>query len=190
MRILIAGILGAIAMFVWTAIAHTVTPLGHIGLRQIPDEGPAIAAMQGAIGDHDGLYAFPWVNPADSKAMQNYAEKTKTSASGLLLYHAPGATNDMVRPMVYEFVKELIEALIAAFLAGLAGMASYGGRVAFVTLIGVAAGISTNASYWIWYRFPCDYTLAYIAITLIGYFVAGLVIAAIVRKKEAAAPAA
>ncbi|HUJ04012.1 MAG TPA: hypothetical protein VLW75_10265 [Rhizomicrobium sp.] len=187
MRILIAGILGAIAMFVWTSIAHVATPLGHIGFSQIPNEVPVVEAMERAIGDHDGLYFFPWVDPSDSRAMQNYAEKTKNSASGFIIYHAPGASNDMMKPMIYEFAKELIEALIAAFLVGVAGSAGYAGRVGFVTLVGVTAAISTNASYWIWYKFPCDYTLAYMAITLIGYFVAALVIAAIVRTRQAPA---
>jgi hypothetical protein len=37
-RVLLAGILGGIAMFVWTTIAHMVLPLGEAGFREIPDE--------------------------------------------------------------------------------------------------------------------------------------------------------
>ena len=38
-RVLLAGILGGIAMFVWTAIAHMfIAPLGEAGVREIPNE--------------------------------------------------------------------------------------------------------------------------------------------------------
>lgn len=185
MRIVLAGILGAVAMFVWTSLAHMATPLGNMGLSQIPNEAPLTAEMQRVIGDKDGLYIYPWVDPKDANAMKDYAAKLAHSASGLLLYHAPGASGDMTMALVYEFVKEFVEALIAAFLLGWAGIASYLGRAGFVTLVGVSASISTNASYWIWYKFPCSYTLAYIAITLIGYLVAGLVMAAIVKPAAA-----
>ena len=33
MKILLAGILGGIAMFIWTSIAHLAFPLGEAGLR-------------------------------------------------------------------------------------------------------------------------------------------------------------
>lgn len=186
MRIVLAGILGAIAMFVWTSIAHMATPLGYMGLRQIPNEAPVIAAMQRSIGDHSGLYIFPWTDPKDPKMMEKYAKIMPVSPSGLLLYRPPSGATGMTKELVYEFGKELIEALIAAFLLGWAGIAGYLGRAGFVTLVGVGASISTNVSDWIWYKFPCDYTLAAIAITLIGYFAAGLVMAAVVKPRSAA----
>ena len=41
MRIFLAGLLGAIAMFVWTSIAHVATPLATIGISKIQNE-PAV----------------------------------------------------------------------------------------------------------------------------------------------------
>jgi len=183
MRILIAGILGGIAMFAWTSVAHMATPLGDTGFSQIQNEAPVLAAMQKSIGDKSGLYFFPWMDRKAPDAMTKYAEVLKTNPSGILLYHPPGANTDMTGPLIYEFAKELFEALIAAFLLGWAAIAGFAARTGFVTLIGVGAAISTNASYWIWYRFPSDYTLAQIAIPLIGYVVAGAVIALVLPKK-------
>ena len=93
MRILIAAILGAVAMFVWTAIAHMATPLGRTGISQIPDEAPVLSAMQQSIGDKGGLYFFPWVDMNDPKAMEKAADAEKTSPHGLLLYHAAPITS-------------------------------------------------------------------------------------------------
>ena len=38
-RILLAGVLGAIAMFIWSFIGHDLLPLGEAGIRELPDEG-------------------------------------------------------------------------------------------------------------------------------------------------------
>ena len=59
MRILIAGILGGIAMFIWTSIAHMVLPLGEAGIREIPNESTVIAALQSSMGDKTGPTFFP-----------------------------------------------------------------------------------------------------------------------------------
>ncbi len=59
MRILLAGILGGIVMFVWTSIAHMALPLGEAGINEIPNESAVLGAMQSSIGDKTGLYIFP-----------------------------------------------------------------------------------------------------------------------------------
>ena len=59
MRILFAAILGAIAMFLWTFIAHMALPLGEAGIREIPNEQAVTAAMQANMGDQPGLFIFP-----------------------------------------------------------------------------------------------------------------------------------
>jgi hypothetical protein len=178
MRVIIAGILGGIAMFIWTSIAHVALPLGQIGFSQMPNEAAVLTAMHASNGDKDGLYFFPWVDPKDPQMMQKSAAAIKANPSGLLLYHPPGhGMTDMVAPMIEEFVKELILALIAAFLVSFAAVATYFGRVGFVTLIGVFGTLTTNASYWIWFGFPASYTIAAFVTDIVGAFVAGLVIA-------------
>jgi len=182
-RTLIAGVAGGVVMFVWTTIAHIFLPLGHTGISQIPNEAPVIAAMQSAMGDKPGLYFFPWVDPTDPNAPKDYMEKAKTSPSGFIIYHPPmtNAGGGLPIEPLAEFFKELIQTLIAAVLLSLTVLASYLSRVAFVTAIGVSAGIATNVSNLIWYRFPLDYTLSFVTIEIVGAFVAGLAIAAIIR---------
>jgi len=177
-RVLIAGILGGIAMYIWSTLAHVVLPLGQVGLSQMPNEAAVLAAAQASNGEKDGLYFFPWVDPKDPQMMQKMDAAIKTNPSGLMLYHPPGhGMTEMAGPMIMEFLKEVLQALIAAFLVSLAAVRTYFGRVGFVTLIGVAAAITTNISYWMWYGFPADYTLAAVAIELVDYIAASLAIA-------------
>lgn len=183
MRVLIAGILGGIAMFVWTGLAHMATPLATIGISQMSHEDVVLNAMAEGVGSQSGLYFFPWVDPSDPRMMEKEAALTKVKPTGILIYHPPGRSTDMTRPLIHEFIKELAQSLIAAFLLSLTFMAGYFARAGFVTLIGVFAALGTDVSYLIWYGFPLNYTLANIAIGLVGAVVAGLVIAAIVKPR-------
>ncbi|HEX3810567.1 MAG TPA: hypothetical protein VHW02_12815 [Rhizomicrobium sp.] len=187
MRLLLAALAGAIAMFVWTSIAHIATPLGYTGFSQIPNEAAVLSAAQSAIGGEPGLYFFPWVDPKDPKAMEKMQALGKTNPSGLLLYRpADQQTGTEMMPMlIKEFAKQFVEALIAAFLLSLTVLGGYISRAGFVALMGVATAIATNASYWIWYSFPFDYTLAQMITEFVGMAVAGLAIAAIVRPRRA-----
>ena|ERR1700731_3969215 len=185
MRIVIAGLVGGIAMFVWSSIAHIALPLGQIGFSSIPNEKPVISAMQDSIGSHSGLYFFPWTDMKSSDAMAQAEAKLKVSPSGLLVYHPPGTRGMTAQMLIVEFLKEVVVSLIAAFLLAQTVLAAYMTRVGFVTLTGVAAGLTTNVSYWNWYGFPTDYTVAYAAIKIVGYLAAGLAIAAVMRRKSA-----
>src|SRR5579872_2348251 len=58
-KVLLAGLLGAIAMFVWTFLAHQILPLGEAGVKEIPNEAPVLSAMRSSIGNASGFYLFP-----------------------------------------------------------------------------------------------------------------------------------
>jgi hypothetical protein len=179
MRILIAGLLGAIAMFVWTSVAHLATPLAYIGFSAIPNEAPVLSAMESSIGAKPGLYFYPWANPRDPHAMDTASRLERTHGHGLLLYHpANTALDDNMAPMlVGEFLKQFVQALIAAFIVSLMVGASFLRRWGAVVLIGVSAAIATNVSYWNWYSFPLDYTLAAVFTEIVSALFAGLAIA-------------
>ena len=177
MRILIAGLLGAIAMFVWTAIAHMATPLATIGISKMQNEHAVLATMPNGIGAKSGLYFYPWVDPKDPHMEQTATALMKVNPHGFIVYHPAGTKYDMTPLMIHEFAKELAQSLIAAFLLSLTMIAGYLGRVGFVTLIGVFGALGTDASYLIWYGFPCSYTLAQMTIEIVAALAAGLVIA-------------
>jgi len=183
MRIIIAGLLGAVALFVWMSVAHMFTPLGYIGFSKLPNEPAVLAALKDGGATHSAFYFFPWVDPKDPKLMEKSTELMKSNPSGLMVFQPAGASTDMTPMMVKEFVKELAQTLIAAFLLSLTMLGSYLGRVGFVALVGVFAMLGSDASYWIWYGFPLNYTLASMLMQLVGAIVAGLVVAAVVKPR-------
>lgn len=177
MRILIAALLGAIAMFVWTSIAHIATPLGTTGFSQIPNETVVMDAMKGAMTG-PGLYFYPWFDQKDPDAMSKSARLQKTEPHGLLIYNPPGVNvdGDMTGQLIKEFAKQFVEALIAAWIVSMIA-GGFGLRWSAVIGIYIATSIATNVSYWNWYHFPLDYTLAQIIVELVSGIVAGAAIA-------------
>ncbi len=180
-RVLLSALLGALAMFVWSSIAHVLLPLGETGFKEIPVEANLISAMRTGLGDSSGLYLFPGLGlgPHPSSAQKNaalaeYDKKLANSPSGLLLYHPPGEKSMTASRMVAEFLKEFALSLLVVLVLWQTGVKGYMARVGVFALIGLAAAISTNISYWNWYGFPLDFTLAAMSTSWIGFTVAGL----------------
>ena len=184
MRILIAGVLGAIAMFIWATVAHTLTPLAGTGLKALPNEAAMTATLQQNLGDRRGLYFFPFAPGSDAKAMAAQEAKMKTAPSGLLVYNPPGTPGLTTRQLVAEFIFELCESLITALLLTLA--VGFLPRLGVASLVGVVAAMATNFSYWNWYGFSLDYTLAAAFMELMKFVVAGAVIALILGWRRGA----
>jgi Periviscerokinin family len=192
-RVLLAGVLGGIAMFIWSSIAHVALPLGRTGIREIPNEQVVLSGMQAQLGGTSGLYAFPGMglgpNPTreeENAAMQQYEQKLAANPSGILIYHPPGAKSLTPGQLITECLTELAEALLLAWLLAQTTLATFASRMGFVVMAAIMATITTNIPYWNWYGFPASYTTAYISIEFVGYLLAGAVVAAMLKMKAAA----
>jgi hypothetical protein len=77
-KIFLAGLLGAIAMFAWTSIAHMALPLGEAGVQNTMDDEALLAAMKANVKDKDGLYTYPsmGLGPDATHAQMSEAMKT------------------------------------------------------------------------------------------------------------------
>jgi hypothetical protein len=144
------------------------------------------------ISDQAGLYLFPGMGVGDNptkeqeeEAMKNYEGKLAKNPSGLLLYYPAGS-----RPMVMgkwltvEFLKQLLVSILAVFLLAQTRIATYGGRVGFVFVVGIVAAVTTNVSYWNWYGFPGAYTVPYMTIEIVGFIFAGLAAALVCKSQK------
>ncbi len=194
MKILLAGILGGIVMFIWTSIAHMALPLGEAGIREIPNEAALLSEMQNNMGEQTGLYIFPGpgigknaTRQEKTEAMKHVGEKMAANPSGILMYHAPGRPFTLGKWLGVEFGKELLEAILVLFLLAQTRIGSFAGRIGFVLVAGILAAISTNVSYWNWYGFPCVYTASYMLIQIVGFLLVGIVAALVLPKRTPAA---
>jgi hypothetical protein len=185
MRILLAALAGAVAMFFWSFIAHMATPLATVGFSKMANEPAALQSLTADnVGAKPGLFIFPWTDPKDPKMMEKYQTLAKTHPTGMLLYRPVGQqmSGDMGPMLIKEFFKQFAQALIAAWIVSMI-VAGFVTRVGIVTAIGLSAGIATNVSYWNWYGYPGDYTIAQIIMEVVGALVAGLAIASVLPRR-------
>ncbi len=192
-RIILAGLLGGIAMFIWTSLAHMFLPLGEAGIHELPNEPAVLSALQTNLGEQRGLYIFPGpgLGPNATRAEKNEAmkhmnEKLANNPSGFLIYHPAGRSLQMGRLLGTEFATELLESILVVLLLAQTRLTTLAGRVSFVTVAGILAAVATNVSYWNWYGFPKRYTAAYMLIQVVGFFLIGIVAALMLPKTRSA----
>jgi len=192
MRAFLAAILGGIAMFIWSFVAHDLLPLGETGIREFKNEASMLDVLKTNLGDASGLYHFPGhkagpnaTRQEKSDAMKRAMEKAASGPSGMLIYH-PTREFTFGKLLGIEFATELLEAILVVFLLTQTRIESFGGRVGFVLTAGILAAITTNIPYWNWYGFPSSYTVAYMSIEIIGFLCVGLIAALVLRNRSPA----
>jgi hypothetical protein len=182
MRVLLAGVVGGVVMFIWATVAHIATPLATAGLKPMPQEASTVAGLRAALGDTPGLYFFPYLEGSGSKAMADQQAKSQLGPTGLLAYQAPGSPAMMPRQLAVELLLEIVESILAALVIAAAG--DIPRRIGVAVAIGVIAAVSTNASYWNWYGFSMEYTLANAFTELMKYVFAGVAIIAVMAWRD------
>ena len=192
-RIFLAAVLGAIAMFFWTFVAHELLPLGEAGVQNTMNDDALLTTLKSTVNDKDGFYIYPSMglgpdatHAQRNEAMKSFVAKMEKNPSGFFIYHPAGSRPmNMGKFLTVEFVTELVEAFLAVWLLAQTRIVTFGGRLWFVTATGIIAAIATNVSYWNWWGFPGNYTAAYIFIQVVGFFLVGVVAALMFRRVTA-----
>lgn len=194
MKLILAALLAALAIFLWEFVAHMFTPLGEAGLSYLPSPDVVSSSMQSAIGAKAGIYIFPTGGlTAESsreeqhQAMERMNEEMKTKPSGLLVYKPAGTEFNFGKSLAVQFITDLAKAVLLIALLSHTRLVSFWKRVGFVVLAGLLAAIVTNIPYWNWYGFNGTFTISQILTEIIGFFCAGLVIAGFYKPAAVAA---
>lgn len=180
MRIVIAGVIGGIVMFVWGAVAHMVLPIGEMGFR-MPSEQQVVLDAVAQTASGEGVYMYPTIAPekmSDKAAMQAFAEDSKGKPYALVIWQPGG--NPANQSMVPNLVKQFLTVVAAALVLGWAMVAAGGGfgrRVLLAGAFGLFAWISLGVPMWNWYMFPTQFTLGMLIDQIVGWLLAGAAMA-------------
>lgn len=187
-RLALAGLLGGIVMFVWSAFSHMVLPLGEMGFSSLPNEDSIVTVLKQGVSQ-SGMYFFPGMDMSRKMTKEEedaWTAKYKAGPVGMLIYQPTGEEPMAARYMIVELLSDIVAALFAAWIVGrLVG--AYFARVIATAIFGLLAWLSLSVSYWNWYKFPGAYILGEGIDQVVGWFVAGIVIALIVKRPRAQA---
>ena len=184
MREIIAGIIGGIVMFAWGAVAHMFLGVGEAGVQSLPNEDAMVACMKANI-PNAGLYFVPGMDMTRSPTNEEYAawsQKYETGPNVFLVYRPTGIAPMSPRQLGFELLSNILAAIVGAFMLSWT-VPSFGKRVGLAAMIGLAAWLSVNVSYWDWYRFPANFVGSELIEQFIGWGLSGAAIALILKPR-------
>ncbi|MEO7917297.1 MAG: hypothetical protein ABIR16_06600 [Dokdonella sp.] len=179
MRIFIAALLGAIIYFVWGMAAHTVLPIGEMGMKSPANEDVVIQAI--ATGTPEaGIYMLPWYDPAkmgDEAIETAWEAKAKANRFTYMVVADPQENPlSMTSNLIKQFITGLLGALIVAWMLA-ATPWGFGTRVLGSTGMGVFGWLVNTVPVTVWYQFPTAYLTGALIEQVVGWLLAGLGIA-------------
>lgn len=189
-RVILAGLLGGIVIFLWGAVAHMVLDIGQMSLRMPPEaaQQDALASLRDNLAE-EGVYLLPMLPKEqweDAAAQAAFSEEAARLPYAFVAFQPRGI--DVNEQMPLLLARQGATNILAALLAALVVSATAAGfftRWLLVGTMGLFAWLTISVPYWNWYRFPVDFTLANLIEQVAGWLLAGIVIAWLVRPRSA-----
>ncbi len=180
MRIVIAGLVGGLVMFLWGAVSHMLVPIGEMGMQVPTQQASAIAAL-GASTQGPGVYMYPSPPKDDWKdeaKMAAFAESARGQPYAFVVYQPGGnPVNDSMAPsLLRQWGSDTLAALVAAWILAL-GAFGFGKRVLIAAALGSFAWLAISVPQWNWYQFPLDFTVGSLLGQVIGWTASGAAMA-------------
>jgi hypothetical protein len=159
--VIVAALVAAVVMFAWSAVFH-VALWPESSMIDLSVNQAAVDAIRNATGGRSGVH---WTQGV------------------FLVTHVDTSPEENMGPMMaQEFGATFVGALFLVLgLGALRPRSAMNGGLVGGTL-GFAAAASTLLSETIWYGFPISWTALNTIDLTVGWFLAGLVIAALMRK--------
>lgn len=184
LRLLAAGVLAGVVMFLWGAVSHVALQLGDAGMENLPADSVIVPVLKENV-PRAGFYYFPTMDEdGGDAAYAEFERKHAEGPRGVLVFHPEGA----VAMSPWQLGKELLTNVATCLLAGILlwcaadRLGSYAKRVAFVAVLGLLTWLAVDVPYWNWYGFPETFTLAQLPDSVIGFALAGCVLGALVKR--------
>jgi hypothetical protein len=182
-RVLLAGLLAGIVLYVWESVAHLALPLGELGIRGLDHEAAMLTAIKANV-TQDGFYFFPNPFPPGGTAeQQKQVEQLMLAGpSGIMIVHPNGDPGLTAPRLALQALFDILSMLLAAIvLAQAVALKGFGSRVGLVAMLAAFPTLRTELPQWNWYGFPALYTTAQFALHLVGFILGGLVLAKMIR---------
>jgi len=189
-QLALGTILGAIVLFIWSALAWMIIPWPGEPLRHFTSEDAIVAAIKANV-PRSGNYLIP-NEPQRLPGMteEQYQKATKDAEdrmnNGPMVFAAVRLEPvSMAKAMVLGFLTNVIAVFLACVLLRQTDRLSYRGRVLFVAGLGLLVFLAGHLDEWNWWGFSNAYTMMQLGALVIGWILSGLVIAKFVRGKTA-----
>lgn len=177
--LLMGGVLGGLVAFSWGAVSWMALPWHDSTMKKFSNED-VVAVTLDAYAPDTGIYVL-------TPGMDEQGQPIEGVEPGRVVFAAIQAPMPaMDSAMLKGLLAQILAALLLTWLVLKGTYTGFGARVAVVLVFAAAASLVGVVPNWIWWGFATDYSLVMIADLLIGWGLAGLVIAWATGRKQGA----
>jgi hypothetical protein len=186
-QIIIGGIVGGIALFIWGFISWAVMDWHFYTIQHDEGTRAVVENIETQLSE-TGVYYFPPLSADqhDAAGMEEYAEQFKNGPHGMIFYTAEHG--EMMSPMrlARGFLVDVVASMMATVLLiiALPNLPKYGARVMYVLALGVFAVMSVHLVNGVFHDMPVSWTTGVALDLTASWLCAGLVLGAIVRPQK------
>ncbi|MEN9344126.1 MAG: hypothetical protein RLZZ453_913 [Chlamydiota bacterium] len=164
-----SAVLGGLVVFIWSLISWMVLPIHQHCFHQFTNE----ERVASVIREH-----APGKDLYEVVTMPEKCGCSKNEGFYMFAAVVPkGLGQEMTRPLVCAFVIQVIGAFLVSWMLIKTKGLSFRHKVLFVTLFGLGIGVLGSLSAWNWANFSACYVLTQMFDLVVGWCLAGLVIA-------------
>lgn len=167
------SLVAGIVLFVWGFLSWAVLPWHMMVANQFTDEA-AVSGVLKANTPRAGVYFLPF-------SEQDHGPD-QVGAFANVLPH--GTEMNMGKQMAIGLITHIVSAFLVLTLLSMTAGLGYWAKIGFFATVGLTIGFASHATYWNWFGFSTAYVSVTIADILIGWILAGLVVAKFVNTKR------
>lgn len=171
MRIVSVSFLSAVVLFIWGAVTLVFIPWHNQVLLGAKDERAVLEVLRTQTGG-TGVYSVPI----------DHTGYTATSPFAVIMYRPDGMGMGQGSVMAVSFATYWLASLIAALL--MPQTLTFTRRILFFVGLGVFTSLVAHVSNWTWMGYSPGYTAVAIFDLVMGWFLAGLVLAALLPRGQ------
>ncbi|MCB1106983.1 MAG: hypothetical protein KDK76_02685 [Chlamydiia bacterium] len=172
----VAIVLGSLIVFIWSSLSWTVFPFHQWTFKSFTHPNAVVRVIEQNARE-SGVYMIP--------SCENHGD-VEDGPLILSAVRLEGINPNMGKEIAFHFLNILIgTALIGALLKKCApSLRRYGARVLFVLLFAFAGALLNQVPLWNWHFFSASFVFMGILDQVVGFFLAGLVMAAMIKVRE------
>jgi hypothetical protein len=183
-------ILGGLVAFVWSSISWEILPWHELGFHSFQND-EEVSAVIASHSTESGNYILPGRPPLEgmTREQKKAAEATQMARmqKGPMMFAAVrrGGFGSFAVGLVTQYLILTAGAFLLTWLVLQTSGLSYGKRVIFLAVVGLAASVVSDLPNWNWWGFSGSYTAVMVADSTLTWLFAGLVIAKVAKPQTA-----